>query len=79
MIQATRDIGRALEAIEFCVNRKEAEYVPESQDEFGDAVLDCAFAIEDRVPWRLVGEQIPSQCVRTVLVEDLLRASIVAK
>ena len=70
------DAGR-IEAVDVGVDHEEAVDVPQPQQELGNAVLDRLFAVADRGPGRLVGEEVPAQGVGPVLVEDFARLAVV--
>ena len=66
-----------VESINVGVQDKEAVNVPESENEFRDAVFDRLFAVTDRCPRWLVCEEVPTQRIGAMLVEDFLRLAIV--
>ena len=71
--------GCGIETVDLCIDRKEAVRVPKPQQELRDRIADCLIGVDDRIPWRLVGEEIPTHRIGAVLVEDLRRTAVVPK
>ncbi len=71
--------GRASKAIDLRIDGEEAEDVPQPQQEFADAVSNRPLAIDNRVPWWLIGVEVPSQRIGPKTIEDLVGTTIVAK
>ena len=71
------DRSRRVEPVDIGVDHKETVDIPQPQEELRNAVLDRLFAVADRGPGRLVGEEVPTQRIRAVAVEDLRRLAVV--
>ena len=66
-----------IEPVDVGVDHQEAVHIPQAQEELGNAVLDRAFAVANGRPRRLIGEQVPAECVGSVAIEDLLGLAVV--
>ena len=59
------------------VNVEERNDVPKANEELRHRVFDRVFAVNDGVPRRLVREEVPTERVGAVFVEDFLRQAVV--